>query len=188
MGKRASFCLLACGLAKTIAAGSYFEFLMRRVAVAVIPRPAAAIPASVIALGAVSPVFASCRWSYLLAWWSSMERLCRSRASWRAAPSRPVALSWRVLSSRRVSLSRARWPYLPRLSPLRMPCRHRHRPLAPFPNRRGVHFAWLCPHRCGLWLPLPHFRNTEPVFSGFRAGVGSGEDHLHKIFLAFLPT
>lgn len=32
---------------------------MRRVAVAVIPNPAAAIPASVIALGAVSPVFAS---------------------------------------------------------------------------------------------------------------------------------
>ena len=32
---------------------------MRRVAVAVIPRPAAAIPASAIALGAVSPVFAS---------------------------------------------------------------------------------------------------------------------------------
>lgn len=32
---------------------------MRRVAVAVIPNPAAAIPASVIALGAASPVFAS---------------------------------------------------------------------------------------------------------------------------------
>lgn len=32
---------------------------MRRVAVAVIPSPMAAIPASVIALGAVSPVFAS---------------------------------------------------------------------------------------------------------------------------------
>ena len=32
---------------------------MRRVAVAVNPRPAAAIPASAIALGAVSPVFAS---------------------------------------------------------------------------------------------------------------------------------
>lgn len=32
---------------------------MRRVAVAVIPSPAAAIPASAIALGAVSPVFAS---------------------------------------------------------------------------------------------------------------------------------
>lgn len=59
LGKRASFCLLACGLAKTITAGSYFEFLMRRVAVAVIPRPAAATAASVIALGAVSPVFAS---------------------------------------------------------------------------------------------------------------------------------
>ena len=42
-----------------VCSGSYFEFLMRRVAVAVIPRPAAAIPASVIALGAVSPVFAS---------------------------------------------------------------------------------------------------------------------------------
>ena len=41
------------------AAGSYFEFLMRRVAVAVIPRPAAATAASAIALGAVSPVFAS---------------------------------------------------------------------------------------------------------------------------------
>ena len=59
LGKRASFCLWACGLAKTITAGSYFEFLIRRVAVAVIPRPAAAIPASAIALGAVSPVFAS---------------------------------------------------------------------------------------------------------------------------------
>ena len=32
---------------------------MRRVAVAVIPRPATAIPASATALGAVSPVFAS---------------------------------------------------------------------------------------------------------------------------------
>ena len=40
-------------------AGSYFEFLMRRVAVAVIPSPMAAIPASAIALGVVSPVFAS---------------------------------------------------------------------------------------------------------------------------------
>ena len=59
LGKRTSFCLLACGLAKTITAGSYFEFLMRRVAVAVIPRPAAATAASAIALGAVSPVFAS---------------------------------------------------------------------------------------------------------------------------------
>ena len=48
-------------MAKTITAGSYFGFLMRRVAVAVavIPRPAAAIPASAIALGAASPVFAS---------------------------------------------------------------------------------------------------------------------------------
>lgn len=59
LGKRPPFCLLACGLAKTITAGSYFEFLMRRVAVAVIPRPAAATAASAIALGAVSPVFAS---------------------------------------------------------------------------------------------------------------------------------
>lgn len=59
LGKRASFCLWACGLAKTIAAGGYFEFLRRRVAVAVIPSPMAAIPASAIALGAVSPVFAS---------------------------------------------------------------------------------------------------------------------------------
>lgn len=58
-GKRASFCFWACGLAETITAGSYFEFLMRRVAVAVIPRPAVAIPASAIALGAASPVFAS---------------------------------------------------------------------------------------------------------------------------------
>lgn len=59
VGKRASFCLWACGLAKTITAGGYFEFLMRRVAAAVIPRPAAAIPARAIALGVVSPVFAS---------------------------------------------------------------------------------------------------------------------------------
>lgn len=59
MGKRASFCLWACGLVKAECSVGYFEFLMRRVAVAVIPRPAAAIPASAIALGAVSPVFAS---------------------------------------------------------------------------------------------------------------------------------
>ena len=59
LGKRTSFCLLACGLAKVVCSGSYFEFLMRRVAVAVIPSPAAAIAASAIALGAVSPVFAS---------------------------------------------------------------------------------------------------------------------------------
>ena len=59
LGKRASFCLWACGLAKTITAGSYFEFLRRRVAVAVIPSPMAAIAASAIALGAASPVFAS---------------------------------------------------------------------------------------------------------------------------------
>lgn len=59
LGKRASFCLWACGLVKAECSGSYFEFLMRRVAVAVIPRPAAATAASAIALGAVSPVFAS---------------------------------------------------------------------------------------------------------------------------------
>lgn len=59
LGKRASFCLWACGLAETITAGGYFEFLRRRVAVAVIPRPAAATAASAIALGAASPVFAS---------------------------------------------------------------------------------------------------------------------------------
>ena len=53
------FFLWACGLAKAITAGSYFEFLMRRVAAVVIPSPAAVIPASAIALGAVSPVFAS---------------------------------------------------------------------------------------------------------------------------------
>lgn len=39
--------------------GNYFGFLMRRVAVVVIPSPARAIPASAIALGVVSPVFAS---------------------------------------------------------------------------------------------------------------------------------
>ena len=39
--------------------GGYFEFLMRRVATAVIPSPARAIPASETALGAASPVFAS---------------------------------------------------------------------------------------------------------------------------------
>ena len=39
--------------------GGYFEYLMRWVAAAVIPSPMAAIPASAIALGAVSPVFAS---------------------------------------------------------------------------------------------------------------------------------
>lgn len=42
-----------------VCSGGYFEFLRRRTPVAVIPRPAAAIPASAIALGAVSPVFAS---------------------------------------------------------------------------------------------------------------------------------
>ena len=59
MGKRASICLWACGLVKAECSVGYFEFLMRRVAVAVIPRPAAATAASAIALGAVSPVFAS---------------------------------------------------------------------------------------------------------------------------------
>lgn len=59
LGKRASFCLWACGLVKAECSVGYFEFLMRRVAVAVIPNPAAAIPASTIALGVVSPVFAS---------------------------------------------------------------------------------------------------------------------------------
>lgn len=42
-----------------VCSGGYFEFLRRRTPVAVIPRPAAAIPASAIALGAASPVFAS---------------------------------------------------------------------------------------------------------------------------------
>lgn len=46
-------------MAETITVGRYFEFLRRRVAVAVIPSPMAAIPASAIALGVVSPVFAS---------------------------------------------------------------------------------------------------------------------------------
>lgn len=59
LGKRASFCLWACGLVKAECSVGYFEFLMRRVAVAVIPSPAAATAASAIALGAASPVFAS---------------------------------------------------------------------------------------------------------------------------------
>ena len=46
-------------MTKVTFVGSYFEFLMRRVAVAVIPSPLAAIPASAVALGGVSPVFAS---------------------------------------------------------------------------------------------------------------------------------
>lgn len=46
-------------MTKVTFVGGYFEFLMRRVAVAVIPSPMAAIPASAIALGVVSPVFAS---------------------------------------------------------------------------------------------------------------------------------
>lgn len=58
-GETGLFCLWVCGLAKVVCSGGYFEFLMRRVAVAVIPSPAAAIPASAIALGVVSPVFAS---------------------------------------------------------------------------------------------------------------------------------
>lgn len=104
------------------------------------------------------PCSRACRRSYLLAcrcscspaWWSLAGYFCRSRASRRAVSPRPVALSWRVLSSRRVSLSRARWPCLPRPLHLHMPCRRRHRPLAPFPNRRGAHFAWQCPRRSGL--------------------------------------
>ncbi len=59
VGETGLFSLWVCGLAKVVCSGSYFEFLMRRVAVAVIPRPAAATAASAIALGAVSPVFAS---------------------------------------------------------------------------------------------------------------------------------
>lgn len=59
MGKRASFCLWACELVKAECSVGYFEFLMRRAAAVVIPRPAAATAASAIALGAVSPVFAS---------------------------------------------------------------------------------------------------------------------------------
>ena len=59
VGETGLFCLWVCGLAKVVCSGSYFEFLRRRVAVAVIPSPAAAIPASAIALGAASPVFAS---------------------------------------------------------------------------------------------------------------------------------
>lgn len=141
------------------------------------------------------PCLRACRWSYLLAcrcssslaWWSSAERLCRSRVSWRAVPSRPVAPGWREVLSRRVSLSRARWPYLLRLLPLRMPCRRRHRPLAPFPNCRGAHLAWLFPRRCGLWLPPPHSRNTEPVFTDSRAYADSGQAPFHKDLLAFLP-
>ena len=58
-GETDLFCLWACGLVKAECSVGYFEFLMRRVAVAVIPNPAAAIPASTIALGVVSPVFAS---------------------------------------------------------------------------------------------------------------------------------
>ena len=52
-------CLWACRLVGAICSGSYFEFLMRRTPAVAIPNPAAAIPASVIALGAASPVFAS---------------------------------------------------------------------------------------------------------------------------------
>lgn len=59
VGETGLFSFWVCGLAKVVCSGSYFEFLMRRVAVAVIPSPAAAIPASAIALGAASPVFAS---------------------------------------------------------------------------------------------------------------------------------
>ena len=59
VGETGLFSLWVCGLAKVVCSGSYFEFLMRRVAVAVIPRPAAATAASAIALGAVSPAFAS---------------------------------------------------------------------------------------------------------------------------------
>ncbi len=59
VGETGLFCLWVCGLAKVVCFGGYFEFLRRRVAVAVIPRPAAATAASAIALGAASPVFAS---------------------------------------------------------------------------------------------------------------------------------
>ena len=56
MGKRASFCLWACELVKAECSVGYFEFLMRRVAVAVIPSPMAAIPASAIALAGIARV------------------------------------------------------------------------------------------------------------------------------------
>ena len=59
VGETGLFCFWGCRLAKAMCSVGYFEFLMRRVAVAVIPSPMAAIPASAIALGAVSPVFAS---------------------------------------------------------------------------------------------------------------------------------
>lgn len=53
-GETGLFCLWVCGLAKVVCSGGYFEFLMRRAAAVVIPSPMAAIPASAIALGAVS--------------------------------------------------------------------------------------------------------------------------------------
>lgn len=59
VGETGLFWVWVCGLTKVTFVGNYFEYLMRRVAVAVIPSPMAAIPASAIALGAASPVFAS---------------------------------------------------------------------------------------------------------------------------------
>ena len=59
VGETGLFWVWVCGLTKVTFVGSYFEFLRRRVAVAVIPSPMTAIPASAIALGVVSPVFAS---------------------------------------------------------------------------------------------------------------------------------
>lgn len=193
LGGNGPLCFWACGLAETITAGSYFEFLMRRVAVAVIPRPAVAIPASAIALGAASPVFANLP-AVVSACLPPLEfaclvelggYFCRSRTSrWTVSP-RPVAPSWREASSRSVALSRARWPCLPRLSPLRMPCRRRHRPFALFqiveerisPGYElvGMGFILLC----------STFTVINSSFLPFEAVAALAELRFARVFLRF---
>ena len=98
MGKRASFCLLACGLAKTITAGSYFGFLMRRVAAAVIPSLRRRLLRVRLRSALRLPCSRACRRSYLLAcrcssspaWWSLAGYFRRSRTSRWAVSPRPV--------------------------------------------------------------------------------------------------
>ncbi len=102
------FCLWACRLAKAICSGSYFEFLMRRVAVVDLFRGLRRrFPASAVRSALHRPCSRACRRSYLLAcrcscspaWRSSVRCLCRSRASRRAVLSRPVASSRRGVVS-----------------------------------------------------------------------------------------
>ena len=151
MGKRTSFCLWACELVKAECSVGYFEFLMRRVAVAVIPSPMAAIPASAIALGAASPVFASLP-AVVSACLPLLEFACLVELGRVSLPVEGElagcvvsagcvepeggVVSVGFVISGEVALSAAAFP-------LRMPCRRRHRPFALFSNCRGAHLARL---------------------------------------------